>query len=79
MSINSVRGVGRFVGRRKRPLAKTLVYRVASVVLTVAVAYLVVRDATVAVNVGVVANVAKMGLYYAHERAWSSIEWGKHG
>ncbi|MFB6174164.1 MAG: DUF2061 domain-containing protein [Halobacteriales archaeon] len=62
--------------RRRRILLKTLGYRVLSVVLTVAVAYLVVRDAGAAIDIGVVANAAKMGLYYFHERAWHRLESG---
>lgn len=62
-----------YVCREHPLLAKTVVYRVASVAVTAVVAYLVVGDLATAIDVGVIANVVKMGLYYAHERTWESL------
>lgn len=72
-------GIRHTVGLRKRILLKTVGYRVASIVLTVAIAFALLQDMSDAVNVGILANVAKMGLYYAHERFWDQIEWGQSG
>jgi len=58
--------------RSRRRLAKTVVYRLVSIAVTVAVAYLLVGDAGAALDIGVVANALKMGLYYVHERAWDA-------
>jgi uncharacterized membrane protein len=59
---------------RKRPLlAKTVSYRLASVVTTVAVAYVLVGDMNAALDIGLVASALKMGVYYAHERAWGAV------
>jgi uncharacterized membrane protein len=44
--------------------------------VTVAVTLLVVGDIGDAVSVGLVANLAKTGVYYAYERLWDRIEWG---
>jgi uncharacterized membrane protein len=61
---------------RLRAVVKTLCYRTLMVVVTVAVAWLVVGDVSDAVNIGVVANVVKTGTYYAYERLWDRITWG---
>jgi len=58
--------------RRRRRLAKTVVYRLASVAVTVAVAYLFLGEVGAALDIGVAANLLKMGLYYVHERAWDA-------
>jgi len=56
--------------RRRRRLAKTVVYRLASVVVTIGVAYLFLGEVGAALDIGIAANLLKMGLYYVHERAW---------
>lgn len=61
---------------RLRAIVKTLCYRVLMVVITVAVAWVVVGDASDAINIGLVANVVKTGTYYAYERLWDRITWG---
>jgi uncharacterized membrane protein len=59
---------------RRRPLLlKTVGYRILSVAVTVAIAFALLRDASVALDIGIWANVAKMGIYYAYERAWSGV------
>jgi uncharacterized membrane protein len=62
--------------RLSRAVVKTLGYRFFMVCITVAVAFLVVGDATEALSIGLVANVVKTGTYFAYERAWDRIEWG---
>jgi uncharacterized membrane protein len=57
---------------RRRFLAKTLTYRVTSLAVTVTVAYLVVGDGGAALGIGLGASLVKMGVYYAHERAWAA-------
>lgn len=61
---------------RKRAIVKTLCYRLFMLVITVTVAWLVVGDLGDAVNIGLVANLAKTGTYYLYERAWDHITWG---
>ena len=60
---------------RRRPfLAKTVSYRLLSVVTTVLVAYALLGDPNAALDVGLVTSAVKMGVYYAHERAWAGVE-----
>ena len=56
---------------RRRFLAKTVTYRLTSLVVTALVAFLVVGDAGAALGIGLTASLLKMGVYYAHERAWA--------
>jgi uncharacterized membrane protein len=58
---------------------KTLCYRLVMLVITVAVALFVVGDLREAASIGLVANVAKTGTYYAYERLWDRIAWGVPG
>ena len=62
------------LARRRPLLAKTVSYRVASVVTTVLVAYALLGDPNAALDVGLVTSAVKMGVYYAHERAWGAAE-----
>ncbi|MFB6302470.1 MAG: DUF2061 domain-containing protein [Haloferacaceae archaeon] len=62
-----------YISRRRPLLAKTVSYRLASVVTTVIVAYVLVGDLNAALDIGLVASAVKMGVYYVHERAWDGI------
>ncbi len=64
----------------KRHLAKAITWRVVASMTTFALALLVFgRDEYVlqkATTVALCETLLKMGLYYAHERAWYRIGWG---
>jgi len=59
-----------------RTAVKTLCYRLLMLAVTVAVAWVVVGDVRDAASIGLVANVAKTGTYYAYERLWGRVDWG---
>jgi uncharacterized membrane protein len=61
---------------RKRHLAKAVTYRFFGTFGTAAIAYAVSGDMKIGAAVGVIDSVAKIGLYYAHERLWYRIRWG---
>jgi uncharacterized membrane protein len=65
--------------RRSRALVKALCYRLLMIVVTVVVALVVVGDVGDAARIGLIANVAKTGIYYLYERVWDRIEWGLTG
>lgn len=58
---------------------KTGVYRLFMLAITVAVAFAFTDDASRALNIGLVTNLAKTGTYYAYERAWDRVGWGLVG
>lgn len=62
--------------QRRRAIVKTVCYRLVMILITIAVAYLVVGDATDALSIGLVANVVKTATYYGYERLWDRIAWG---
>lgn len=61
---------------RARAIVKTLGYRLFMVLITFTVALVFTEDVGVAVNIGIVTNVAKTGTYYVYERLWDRISWG---
>lgn len=61
---------------RRRAVVKTAFYRVVMVLVSVAVAYLVVGDVSDAVSIGLLTNVVKTATYYGYERFWDRIAWG---
>ncbi len=71
MSSNILDRALRPFARRRSLLVKTVGYRILSVIVTAVVAFALLRDASAALDVGIWANAAKMGVYYAYERAWS--------
>ena len=62
--------------QRTRTIAKTISWRVISTFATMLIVYLYTREMAVMIGIGVVDGVAKMALYYAHERLWSKSRWG---
>lgn len=60
-----------------RSLAKALSWRVFALGITTGVSYLLSHSVTVAVSIGVVDSLIKIGAYYAHERAWIGIRFGR--
>ena len=61
---------------RLRAVVKTLCYRLLMLLITVTVAWVVVGNASDALNIGIAANVVKTGTYYGYERLWDRISWG---
>ena len=63
-------------GTRKRSLAKTVVWRVICIVVSILTTFVFTGKWDLAVAVGTVYNVITMILYYFHERFWNRIKWG---
>jgi uncharacterized membrane protein len=62
--------------RLSRALAKTLLYRILMVVITIAVAFLFTGNTGDALSIGILSNLIKTGTYYGYERLWDRITWG---
>jgi len=62
--------------RMSRALAKTLLYRVLMIIVTVVVAFAFTQDTGAALSIGLVSNLIKTGTYYGYERLWDRISWG---
>jgi uncharacterized membrane protein len=62
---------------RKRSIAKSIVWRIICIIVSIAVSYMLTSRWDVAVAIGSVYNLVTMVLYYFHERFWNRIKWGK--
>lgn len=60
-----------------RSIIKSMTYRTLGLGVTMAVAYLITRQWALAASIGAADTIAKLGTYYAHERAWSKIKFGR--
>jgi uncharacterized membrane protein len=61
----------------KRSIAKAVSYRVLGTVTTVAVSYAFCGSVRLAAAIGVTDTAFKIGVYFAHERAWNKIQYGR--
>jgi len=61
----------------KRSIAKGISWRVIATGTTIAIIYFFFGKLDLAIVAGVIESVLKIGLYWAHERAWFRIRWGK--
>jgi adenylylsulfate kinase len=57
----------------RRTLAKTLSYRFFGTIATAGVAWIFTGRLALGVTIGVIDSLAKMGIYYFHERFWARI------
>jgi len=63
-------------GTRKRSLAKTVLWRVICIVVSIVTTFAFTGKLDLAIAVGTVYNAITMVLYYFHERLWNRIKWG---
>jgi uncharacterized membrane protein len=62
-----------FKDSRTRSLLKGLTWRVVATATTVAIAWSVTGDTVIALEIGAIEVVAKILVYYLHERAWQLL------
>ncbi len=65
------------VDSHSRSLAKALSWRVFALAITTGVSFILSDSVAVAISIGVVDSLIKIGAYYAHERAWMNIRFGR--
>ena len=63
--------------KHSRSVVKALSWRVTGTLDTIVVSYLVTGQVKMALSIGIVELFTKIGLYYAHERAWNRISFGR--
>ena len=61
----------------KRSIAKTVSWRVVATIITGVVTYFLTGRLDFAVTVGLADTFVKFFIYYAHERMWTRISYGK--
>jgi uncharacterized membrane protein len=62
---------------RKRSIAKSILWRIICIVVSIITSYALIGRWDIAVAIGGIYNLITMVLYYFHERMWNGIEWGK--
>lgn len=62
---------------RSRSFVKALSYRIWGTLSSVAVAYAITRNTALSVTIAFWETVVKVFIYYAHERGWNRIGWGR--
>jgi len=62
---------------KRRSVLKALSWRFFATAITTTVAYVLSGELAFAMEIGAVDTVAKLFVYYAHERAWMRIPYGK--
>lgn len=62
---------------RWRSITKGITWRFLATLTTIMLVYLFTKELKIACEVGLLEVFAKLLLYYFHERAWNSVDWGK--
>ncbi len=61
----------------KRSIAKSITWRIGGVCVTTAIAFIVTGKIETAAAIGAFDTLFKLGAYYAHERMWEKINFGR--
>lgn len=61
---------------RKRHFAKAISYRIIGTLTTMITGWYITGNAMSGVKIGVIESILKIGIFYAHERAWLKFEYG---
>ena len=60
---------------QKRTIAKTMTWRITASFTTFIIAWILTGDLLVGASIGAIEAIAKIFLYYFHERIWTNISW----
>ena len=63
------------VDSKKRTMAKTITWRITASLTTFLIAWMLTGDILVGASIGSIEAIAKIFLYYFHERIWTNISW----
>lgn len=61
----------------KRSILKTIAYRILSFAVTSIIVFIVTRQIGLSLSIGLFDTGSKLIVYYLHERAWNSINFGR--
>ena len=63
---------------QKRTIAKTMTWRVTASLTTFIIAWILTGDLLIGASIGFIEAIAKIFLYYFHERIWNNLSWEKN-
>ena len=62
---------------QKRTIIKTMTWRITASLTTFLIAWILTGDLLIGASIGSIEAIAKIFLYYFHERIWNNISWEK--
>jgi uncharacterized membrane protein len=62
---------------RARSFTKALSYRIWGTLSSFIVAYIITKNTTISGAIAFWETVVKIFIYYAHERGWNYVQWGR--
>ena len=62
---------------KKRTVAKTITWRITASLTTFLIAWLLTGNLLIGATIGGIEAIAKIFLYYYHERIWNNVGWAK--
>ena len=63
---------------KKRTFSKTITWRITASLTTFLIAWTLTGDVLIGASIGSIEAIAKIFLYYFHERIWNNLNWGKN-
>ena len=60
-----------------RSIIKSISWRALATITTIIIVFIFTRSLTIALGIGLVEVIAKIILYYGHERFWDKVMWGR--
>ena len=63
---------------KKRAITKSLTWRITASLTTFVIAWTLTGDLLIGISIGSIEAIAKIFLYYFHERIWNSISWARN-
>jgi len=60
---------------QKRTVVKTMTWRITASLTTFIIAWILTGDVLIGASIGSIEAIAKIFLYYFHERIWTNISW----
>lgn len=60
-----------------RSVAKAITWRAGGTVVTFIIAWILTRRFELAAQIGILDTIVKIGAFYAHERLWNRLNFGK--
>jgi uncharacterized membrane protein len=62
---------------KTRSFVKALSYRIWGTLSSVVVVYVITKNVSLSITIAFWETVVKIFIYYAHERGWNYIQWGR--
>lgn len=62
---------------KARSFAKALSYRIWGTLSSFIVVYIFTKNATLSSTIAFWETIVKIFIYYAHERGWNKVKWGR--